>query len=87
MADAVRILKSSEGPVHLLKKWRSCLQSVPKETNSLEEERGQLNSSFVQSIKRQLLGSRYIFWPVFDSGCVYQRSSSQLGNVMPFHQR
>lgn len=86
MADAVCILKSSEGPIRLLKNLRSCLQSVSEESNSLEEERAQLNLNFIRSIQRRLLGSRYIFWPAFDSRCVYQRGSSQLCNVMPFHQ-
>jgi hypothetical protein len=69
MADAVRILKSSEGPVYLLRKWRSCLQSAIRETHSFQGERDRLNSNFVRSTQR-LLGSRYIFWPVFDSRCV-----------------
>ena|ERR1700733_6897297 len=86
MADAVRILKSSEGAVYLLRKWRSCLQSALRETNSFQGERDQLNSNFVQSTRR-LLGSRYIFWPVFDPRCVCCGGSLQLSNVMPFRQR
>jgi hypothetical protein len=68
MVDMGRILKSTQGSLYNLAKWQKQWDSVKNgDANASIEEVDRLQLLFLKSVKQVLFGSRYIFWPVFDT--------------------
>jgi hypothetical protein len=67
LVDMARIIKSSQGPLCHLRKWKVLIESGKSREANVSEECIQLQSRFLASVKQLLLGSRYILWPVFDA--------------------